>query len=244
MRCGSTANVRPISRCSFRSAPRSAASERGFRGRARAAESAAPSCTLQPVLHIAGRRRSCCARGSELSCESTAGSVAHAMLPLAMPTQHRAEVLVVPGPSALAVTVASTSRPGCRSATACGGCAEEQREPARPAAARPRRARRRLRRHRHLAALRDQGVLRRRSTACRRPSANVLGILSLVFWSLTLVVVVKYLTFVMRADNHGEGGILALLALVHARSARGRPALGCARRCWRSSARRCSTATA
>jgi KUP system potassium uptake protein len=44
--------------------------------------------------------------------------------------------------------------------------------------------------------------------------ANVLGILSLVFWTLTMVVTVKYLTFVMRADNHGEGGILALLALV------------------------------
>src|SRR5512146_364629 len=43
---------------------------------------------------------------------------------------------------------------------------------------------------------------------------NVLGVLSLVFWSLTLVVVVKYLAFVLRADNHGEGGILALLALV------------------------------
>ena len=44
--------------------------------------------------------------------------------------------------------------------------------------------------------------------------ANVFGILSLVFWSLTMVVTVKYLTFVLRADNHGEGGILALLALV------------------------------
>ncbi|HSQ63768.1 MAG TPA: KUP/HAK/KT family potassium transporter, partial [Polyangiaceae bacterium] len=43
---------------------------------------------------------------------------------------------------------------------------------------------------------------------------NVLGILSLVFWSLVLVVVVKYLTFIMRADNGGEGGILALLALI------------------------------
>ena len=38
----------------------------------------------------------------------------------------------------------------------------------------------------------------------------VLGILSLVFWSLTMVVSVKYLMFVMRADNDGEGGILAL----------------------------------
>src|SRR6185312_1451013 len=43
---------------------------------------------------------------------------------------------------------------------------------------------------------------------------NVLGVLSLVFWALTLVVTVKYLTFIMRADNHGEGGILALLALI------------------------------
>src|SRR5690349_3991967 len=34
---------------------------------------------------------------------------------------------------------------------------------------------------------------------------NVLGVLSLFFWALTLVIVVKYLTFIMRADNHGEG---------------------------------------
>ena len=46
---------------------------------------------------------------------------------------------------------------------------------------------------------------------------NVLGVLSLVFWSLTMVVTVKYLAFVMRADNKGEGGIFALLALVPAR---------------------------
>ncbi len=44
--------------------------------------------------------------------------------------------------------------------------------------------------------------------------ANVLGILSLIVWSLVLVVVAKYITFIMRADNDGEGGILALLALV------------------------------
>jgi len=42
---------------------------------------------------------------------------------------------------------------------------------------------------------------------------SVLGILSLMFWSLILVVTIKYLIFVMRADNHGEGGILALTAL-------------------------------
>ena len=44
--------------------------------------------------------------------------------------------------------------------------------------------------------------------------ANVLGILSLVFWALTLVISIKYLLFLMRADNRGEGGILALLALL------------------------------
>jgi KUP system potassium uptake protein len=44
--------------------------------------------------------------------------------------------------------------------------------------------------------------------------ASVLGVLSLIFWALVMVVTVKYLTFVMRADNHGEGGILALLALL------------------------------
>ncbi len=44
--------------------------------------------------------------------------------------------------------------------------------------------------------------------------ANVLGVLSLIFWSLTLIISIKYILFVMRADNNGEGGILALLALV------------------------------
>ena len=43
---------------------------------------------------------------------------------------------------------------------------------------------------------------------------NVLGVLSLIFWALTLVVSVKYLVFILRADNHGEGGILALTALL------------------------------
>ncbi|MBH1971906.1 potassium transporter Kup [Moraxellaceae bacterium AER2_44_116] len=42
---------------------------------------------------------------------------------------------------------------------------------------------------------------------------NVLGILSLIFWSLTVVVSIKYVAFIMRADNNGEGGIMALLAL-------------------------------
>ena len=45
-------------------------------------------------------------------------------------------------------------------------------------------------------------------------AANVLGTLSLIFWSLILVISVKYLFFVMRADNRGEGGVMALTALV------------------------------
>ena len=43
---------------------------------------------------------------------------------------------------------------------------------------------------------------------------NVLGVLSLIFWALMIIISLKYLLFVMRADNHGEGGILALLALL------------------------------
>ncbi|MBI3188593.1 MAG: potassium transporter Kup [Gammaproteobacteria bacterium] len=43
---------------------------------------------------------------------------------------------------------------------------------------------------------------------------NVLGILSLMIWALTLVVSIKYVLFVMRADNHGEGGIMAMIALI------------------------------
>jgi KUP system potassium uptake protein len=46
---------------------------------------------------------------------------------------------------------------------------------------------------------------------------NILGILSLIFWSLLIVISVKYLLFVMRADNRGEGGILALMSLVRPR---------------------------
>jgi KUP system potassium uptake protein len=45
-------------------------------------------------------------------------------------------------------------------------------------------------------------------------TANVLGVLSLILWSLLLVVSVKYIVFILRADNRGEGGILSLLALL------------------------------
>jgi KUP system potassium uptake protein len=51
-----------------------------------------------------------------------------------------------------------------------------------------------------------------------RTEANIFGILSLVVWSLMLVIVVKYLSFIMRADNRGAGGILALLALISGRT--------------------------
>jgi KUP system potassium uptake protein len=42
---------------------------------------------------------------------------------------------------------------------------------------------------------------------------HVLGILSLVFWTVTVVVTLKYVTLILRADNHGEGGLIAMLAL-------------------------------
>ena len=44
--------------------------------------------------------------------------------------------------------------------------------------------------------------------------ANILGVLSLIFWSMLIVVSIKYIIFILRADNRGEGGIFALLSLV------------------------------
>jgi KUP system potassium uptake protein len=46
-------------------------------------------------------------------------------------------------------------------------------------------------------------------------TTDILGILSLIFWSLVLVVTIKYVMLIMRADNRGEGGILALMAMAH-----------------------------
>src|SRR5947208_16930052 len=43
---------------------------------------------------------------------------------------------------------------------------------------------------------------------------NIFGVLSLIFWALIIVISIKYLVFILRADNRGEGGILALAALV------------------------------
>jgi len=53
-------------------------------------------------------------------------------------------------------------------------------------------------------------------------SANVLGVLSVIFWALVIVVTFKYVILVLRADNHGEGGVLALTALV-SRGLEGQP---------------------
>jgi KUP system potassium uptake protein len=59
------------------------------------------------------------------------------------------------------------------------------------------------------------------SHGVRSTPENVYGVLSLILWSLTLVVSVKYIMFVLRADNRGEGGTLALLALIQQRLERG-----------------------
>jgi KUP system potassium uptake protein len=50
--------------------------------------------------------------------------------------------------------------------------------------------------------------------AVRPTSGDVYGVISLVFWSVTVVVSVKYVVFILRADNDGEGGVMALAALV------------------------------
>jgi len=44
---------------------------------------------------------------------------------------------------------------------------------------------------------------------------NVLGVLSLIFWTLIVIVSIKYMIFVLRADNRGEGGTFALMALLN-----------------------------
>ncbi|MFI4929467.1 MAG: potassium transporter Kup [Burkholderiales bacterium] len=53
---------------------------------------------------------------------------------------------------------------------------------------------------------------------------NVLGVLSLIFWTMTIIVSVKYVLLVLRADNHGEGGLIAMLALATT-AVRRRPSL-------------------
>jgi KUP system potassium uptake protein len=68
------------------------------------------------------------------------------------------------------------------------------------------------------------------------PSPEVaLGLLSLVIWTLLIVTSIKYVTFVMRVDNHGEGGILALMSL----SVTDAVSIDPTRCCWNN----CSTAS-
>lgn len=55
--------------------------------------------------------------------------------------------------------------------------------------------------------------------------ANVLGILSLIFWALFLVVIVKYIVFIMKADNRGEGGIMSLCSLIMSKISEGKTLL-------------------
>ena len=70
-----------------------------------------------------------------------------------------------------------------------------------------------------------------------------MGVLSLIFWSLIIIVTVKYVFLVMRADNRGEGGILALMALAQRVSVGA--AASKARSRWSASpAPACSSATA
>ena len=55
---------------------------------------------------------------------------------------------------------------------------------------------------------------------------NVYGIVSLIFWSVMIIVTLTYVTLVMRADNNGEGGIMALITLVLRLGGRGRSSRG------------------
>ena len=51
---------------------------------------------------------------------------------------------------------------------------------------------------------------------------DIFGVISLIFWSVTIVVTFTYVLLVMRADNDGEGGIMALIALIRRRAQIGR----------------------
>ena len=89
-----------------------------------------------------------------------------------------------------------------------------------------------------------QTVFRADHGAVEPTQDDVYGVISLVFWSITIIVSIKYVTLIMRADNDGEGGIMALIALIQ-----GVALAAAARRRSRwsrsaSSARPCSTATA
>ena len=69
-----------------------------------------------------------------------------------------------------------------------------------------------------------QTVFKAHNHAVKPTEAGVYGVISLIFWSITGIVSVKYVTFIMRADNDGEGGIMALIALVQGAALKGRTA--------------------
>ncbi len=70
-----------------------------------------------------------------------------------------------------------------------------------------------------------QTIFTQHGDAARTTAAGVYGVASLIFWSLMIVVSIKYAGFIMRAHNRGDGGIMALTALVQRRKvAEGRPA--------------------
>src|ERR671931_2605162 len=67
-----------------------------------------------------------------------------------------------------------------------------------------------------------QTVFTHDNRAVPTTDAAVYGVISLVFWAITIIVSVKYVTFIMRADNDGEGGIMALIARVQSVKAKAR----------------------
>ena len=73
--------------------------------------------------------------------------------------------------------------------------------------------RRGLRRHRHLAPLHDEEVFFNKAHAIALYRGKRPGLLSLIFWVLTIVVSIKYALVILRADNQGEGGTMVLLAM-------------------------------
>ena len=73
-----------------------------------------------------------------------------------------------------------------------------------------------------------QAVFAADGGAVKPTTGDVYGIISLVVWSVTLIVSIKFVTFIMRADNDGEGGVMALVGLVRRIAMRGtavKPAL-------------------
>ena len=105
-----------------------------------------------------------------------------------------------------------------------------------------RRDRHRLRRHRHLADLRVPRDLRRPPSRWRVDQLHIHGVLSLIFWSMMIIVTLKYVTIIMRADNKGEGGSLALLALINRTRQRQEEVDAAGSSCSACSRPRCSTA--